>query len=44
MIEFTKEQKKLAAPIYNKALQDTINEYRIKLETIHEDIVFDLEE
>lgn len=35
--------KELAAPIYNKGVQDTIDEYRIRLETIHEDIVFDLE-
>lgn len=35
--------KELSAPIYNKAIQDTSDEYRVRLETIHEDIVFDLE-
>jgi len=35
--------KEISDVIYNKALQDTSDEYRVRLESIHEDIVFDLE-
>ena len=35
--------KELETPIYNKALQEISDEYRANLETIHEDIIFNLE-
>jgi len=35
--------KEIGGAIYNKALQDSSDEYRIRLETIHEDIIYDLE-
>jgi len=35
--------KEIGGSIYNKALQDASDEYRIRLETIHEDIIYDLE-
>jgi len=35
--------KEIGKTIYNKALQDVSDEYRVRLETVHEDIIFDLE-
>ncbi len=35
--------KEIGQAIYNKAIQDVSDEYRLRLETVHEDIIFDLE-